>query len=91
MPLVGAGLAGPNLADAGKQFVEVVGQPVAAFEALVVQRESLDEIFPKALGRPLSELHSRGRAHPVADGQDRVKVIKPDLAADGTSALPANL
>ena len=53
--LVHARLAGADLADAGEQFVEVVGQPVAALQPLVVQREPLDDVLAQAGRGPLAE------------------------------------
>jgi len=45
-PLVGALLAGPDIADAGQQFVEMVADRIAPLEALIVQGESLDAYAP---------------------------------------------
>ena len=43
--LVEALLRGPDIADAGKQFVKVVGTAIGILQPLVVHREALDEIL----------------------------------------------
>ena len=56
--LVNPLLARPDIPDAGEQFVEVVGRPVAALQAVVVERKTLDEILAEALCGPNPKLRA---------------------------------
>ena len=88
--LIHALLAGPDLADAGQQFVEVVGQPVAALQPLVVQREALDDVLAEALRRPLAELRATEAVDPVADRDDGSRGCRTKSLADSRLPVPAN-
>jgi hypothetical protein len=73
--LVDAGLARADLADAREQFVEVVHQPLAALQPLVVKREALDDILSEALGSPNAELRAAPGFDTIAHGDDDVQVV----------------
>ena len=64
--LVHPRLARADLADAREQLVEVVraGWPL---QALVIQREPLDDVLFEAGRRPSPELRAARRPHAVAD------------------------
>ena len=53
--LVEAFFGGPDLPNAGQEFIEVV-PPAGVLEALVVHDEALDEVFSQMTGGPLTEL-----------------------------------
>src|SRR5262249_35201068 len=75
----------PNIADAFQQLVEVVfPETPPFFQPLVVQSESLDDVFTEALGRPLPELRATMRTHPVADRDDDIEVVVIHLALNLT-------
>ena len=44
-PLVNPRFTGANLAYAGKQLIEVIHQPAAALEPLVIEDKTLDDIL----------------------------------------------
>ena len=89
--LVDARLAGADLADAGEQLVEVVHQPAAALEPLVVEREPLDEVLAQAGRGPLAELGAARALHPVADGQNGLEVVVLQGPLDLPSPFCSNL
>ena len=68
---------GADVPDALEQLVEIIVLPVAGriFQPLVVQRESLDDVFPQPLRGPLAELRAPVRFHPVTDGNDDIQVV----------------
>jgi hypothetical protein len=80
-----------DLPDAGQQFIEVVGQSIAALQPVVIQCETLDQVFAQTFSRPLAELHALERPHPVADSQDHVEIAELDLAAYAASTFLSNL
>lgn len=82
-------LGGPDLADAGQQFVEVVPAAVA-LEAFVIHDETLDEVFGKIGGGPLAELGAVHAFDAVADGQDHFEAIELGLALDLARVLGLN-
>ncbi len=59
-----------DVADAREQLVEVVRRPAGLLQALVVQREALDEVLPQALRRPDAGTGCRAWIDPVAHGDD---------------------
>ena len=74
--LVEEPLAGANVANAGQQFVEVVlPERAPRLDALIVQREALDQQFAEPGRGPLPELGAARRTHAVADGQNHVEVV----------------
>ena len=75
--LVEAAFAGPNLADALQQFVEIVlaEDLLALFQPLIVEDEAFDDEFPQGLGRPNAKLGSLVAVDAVADGDDGVEVV----------------
>ena len=61
-------LACPDFADAFEEFIEVVfSESRALFKALIIEDESLDDVFTKRLSRPNSELGGFGAADAVTD------------------------
>ena len=88
---VEAALAGPDLADALEQLVEVVlAEPPVELQPLVVEHEPLDDELLEGLGGPDAELGGPGAVDPIADGDDGVEVVVVDLAAHVTSAFTLN-
>jgi len=51
-------------------------------EPLVIQGESLDDVFPQPLRRPDAELRAPVRFHMVAHGDDHIQVVVLDVAGD---------
>jgi hypothetical protein len=68
----------PDVTDPCEQLVKVVAA-AAAFEALVVEREALDQVLAEPLSRPDPELSAPVRLHPVADRDDHIQVEVLDL------------
>lgn len=46
-------------------------------QTFVVHRETLHDVFPKALGGPDAELGAALRLHAVAHGNDDIEVVEP--------------
>lgn len=65
----------PDFTDAGEEFVEVIGQLVAAFQAVVVECETFHDIFAQSLGSPLPETGGDRRFDSVADGDDHIQIV----------------
>ena len=81
---------GADIADARQQFLEIaVIRP--ALQALVVQREALDQILVQALRGPLAELRATRAAHAIAHRQNRVEVVVLQLPLDSAPTFRANL
>lgn len=78
-----------DVADAREQLVEVV-PATAPLQALVVEREALDDVLAEALRRPDTKLRAPVGLHAVADGDDHVEVELLDLALDLALALTLN-
>ncbi len=86
--LVEEPLAGANVANPRQQFVEVVlPERAAGLDALVVERESLDQQFAEPRRGPLTELGAAGRPHAVADGQRSCRGCRNRPAA-GPGVIP---
>jgi len=92
-PQVHAPFAGTYVADAFKQFIEVVGDAGTfdrgILQPLVVHGESLHQVLAQALRCPLAELGTAGRPHPVAHGQDGLQTVVVQCPAD--LAIPLGL
>jgi hypothetical protein len=87
--LVEAFLRGPDLADAGEEFVEVV--PAAGvLEALVVHDEAFDQVFLEVTAGPLAKLDTPRGAHAIADGENEVEAVELDRALDFPPSLDLN-
>ena len=60
-------LAGANISDAGKEFVEIViAQSSPGLDAFVVKCKTLDQKFGKPCGSPLAEGGTAGRPNAIA-------------------------
>ena len=80
-----------DVADAGKQFLEVVlsdGSP--CLDAFVVEHEAFDQKLSQLGGRPLAVLRAARRTNPVAHGKDHVKVVVGHGSFDRPPALCLN-
>lgn len=73
--LVEALFRGPNLADAGEKFVEVV-PTTGVLQALVVHDEAFEDVFLEVGAGPLAELDAAGRTDAVANGENEVEVVE---------------
>jgi len=73
-------------------LVEVVGLSGAGWvlEALVVDREALEEVVFEAGGCPLAELGAAGGADAEGDGEDDREAVVLDGAGDGPGTLWTN-
>ena len=81
--LVEEPLAGANVPDARQQFVEIVlPQRPSGLDALVVEREPLDQQLAEPCRGPLAELGAAQRADPVANGQNHLQVVVLEAALD---------
>lgn len=91
-PQIHPALAGPDVADAFQQLVEIVrhARSRRVLQALVVHDEALDQILLQPGGGPLAELRASRGAHPVAHGENGFQVVVFDLAGDLPCAFPAN-
>jgi hypothetical protein len=63
-----------DVPDAGEQLVEVVAA-ASLLEPLVVQRESLDQVLPQALGSPDAKLRAAMALDTITDRDDDVEVV----------------
>lgn len=82
-------LRGPDLTDAGEEFVEVV--PAAGIlEALVVDDEAFDQVFLEMGAGPLAELDATRGTHAVADGQNEIEAVELDRTLDFPLSLNLN-
>ena len=82
-------LAAADVADAGRQFLEVVpalGLP----EPGIVHREPPDKVFAQPLGRPNAKLRAAMRSDAVANGQNGVEVVVIDSAGNVAISLGLN-
>ena len=88
--LVEAFLRGPDFANAGEEFVEVV--PAAGvLEAFVVHDEAFDDKFGQTGCRPLAELSSALGTNAVADGQNGFEPVVAQTSGDLAFAFFSNL
>ena len=87
--LVEAFFRGPDVADAGEEFVEVIPTS-GVLEALVVHDEAFDNVFLQMGAGPLSELNTTRGADAVADGEDEIEVIELDRALNLAFSLDLN-
>jgi len=85
-------LTGADVADPLAQLVNVVGVPLAGrvLEALVVDRETLDQVLGQARGRRLPELRAAGAPDAVAHGKNGGEAVVLALAGDLALALESN-
>ncbi len=56
--LVEALFRGTDVPDARQYFIEVVRPAIRVLQALVIQREALEQVFLEDCGRPAAELHA---------------------------------
>ena len=77
--LVKALLGCPNVTDAGKQFIEVVGTTVWILEPRIVNREALDKILAQMRISPLSELRPAYAPNPKPNSKNHFQGIVDDI------------
>lgn len=93
-PQIHPALAGPDVADTFQQLIKAVRHGGTGdgrvLQALVVQREALDQILAQALGGPAAELRAACGPNPIAHGQDGIEVVvgHPVVLAVGGSCQP---
>lgn len=88
--LVGPRLARADVADARKQLIEIVGDPVGALEPLVIHREALDQVFAEPGRGPLTELRAPMRFDAVADGENGSEGVVLDFPRHLSGPLRSN-
>ena len=75
--LIGAALAGANLADALQQLAEVIlAERAAIFHQVIVEDKALLDVLFQRLRRPLAEARGLLGVHTIADRDDGVEVIE---------------
>ena len=68
-------LGEPYLTDTIKELLEVVVRR-ARLQTLIVQSKALDKVLPQALCRPLTKPRALLRLHPIADGDNDIKIVE---------------
>ncbi len=80
-----------DVADAGEQFVKIVGAERSSFlETLVVHREPLDQELGETRGGPLTKRGATGRPDAVADRENGVEGVVLDVAGNVANPFALN-
>ena len=60
------------------------------FQAIVIEHESLGDIFLELVRRPLAEAHGHGATHAEAERQHHVQIVALHLSRDLSFSLDLN-
>ncbi len=74
--LVKPPLGGADVLNPPRQFLEIIKRLVRILQPLVVEYESLDDVFPQPLRSPNAELRGHARFDPIADGNDSLEIVE---------------
>ena len=89
--LVETPFTGANLPDTFKEFVKIVfAKALTLLEPFIIQHKPLNDKFIQGLGRPNAKLRSLIAVHPIAHGNNGVKIVIFQLSLDTAIAFLAN-
>ena len=88
--LVEPPLRGADVLYPPHQLLEIVEGQVRILQPLVVEEETLHDIFPQQSGGPDTEAGGHRAFYPVAHGKDGVQIVEIHPAPDGSRAFLPN-